>query len=80
MNWDQIKGNWNVVCDKIKLTWGKFSEDDLTEIAGQRSEFARMLQERYGYDQVAAVDAVDQFVDVMKVPTAAERARSKKHF
>ncbi len=36
MNWDQIKGNWQQVCDKIQVTWGKLSEDDLTAIAGRR--------------------------------------------
>ena len=36
MNWDQIKVNWTAVCDKIKCTWGKLSEDDLAAIGGQR--------------------------------------------
>lgn len=45
MNWDQIKCNWIQVCDKIKVTWGKLSEDDLAAIAG-------LLQERYGYAKV----------------------------
>ncbi len=35
MNWDQI-------------TWGKLSEEDLTMIAGQRDNFSRLLQERFG--------------------------------
>ena len=61
MNWDQIKRNWAAVSDKIKLTWGKLSEDDLTSIAGERDQFADLLQERYGYDKTVAVNAVDQF-------------------
>ena len=36
MNWDQIKCNWKEVSDRIKLTWGKLSEDDLTAITGKR--------------------------------------------
>ena len=63
MNWDQIKSNWKEVCDKIKRTWGKLSEDDLIAIAGSRDEFARLLQERYGYDRLVAVNAVDQFAE-----------------
>ena len=27
MNWDQSKCNWKQVSDKIKLTWGKMSEE-----------------------------------------------------
>ena len=38
MNWDQIKRNWKQVSDKIKVTWGKLSEKDLTTIAGDRDQ------------------------------------------
>ena len=61
MNWDQIKVNWKAVSDNIKLTWGKLSEDDLTAIAGQRDQFAVLLQERYGYTKAVAENKVDQF-------------------
>lgn len=80
MNWDQIKGNWKEVCDKIKLTWGKLSEDDLTAIAGQRNQFARMLQDRYGLDQLVAVNAVDQFAEQMTLRMPADWTRPKKNF
>ena len=61
MNWDQIKCGWKEVSDKIKLTWGKLSEDDLTAIAGQRNQLAVLLQDRYGYEKVVAEKKVDQF-------------------
>ena len=61
MDWDQIKGNWTEVTDKIKLTWGKLSEQDLTAIAGRREQLSRLLQEKYGYDKVDAENKVDQF-------------------
>ena len=60
MNWDQIKVNWAAVCDKIKCTWGKLSEDDLTAIAGRRGPLVGLLQERYGYAKVVAENKVDQ--------------------
>jgi uncharacterized protein YjbJ (UPF0337 family) len=65
MNWDQIKGNWKAVSDKIKVTWGKLSEDDLATIAGQRDEFAGLLQQRYGYARIDAEKKVDQFAQEM---------------
>ncbi len=71
MNWDQIKNNWNEVSDKIKLTWGKLSEDDITAIAGQRDQFARLLQERYGYEQENAENAVDQFAQRLDIRAEA---------
>lgn len=66
MNWDQIERNWAAVSDKIKLKWGKLSEDDLTSIAGQRDQFASLLHERYGYDKTVAMNAVDQFAERLK--------------
>jgi uncharacterized protein YjbJ (UPF0337 family) len=66
MNWDQIDKNWNEVSDKIKLTWGKLNEDDLTAIAGQRDPFVRTLQERYGYEKEIAENAVDDFAKALK--------------
>ena len=61
MNWDQIKRNWKQVSDKIKLTWGKLSEDDLAAIAGIRDLLSGMLQQRYGYATVLAETKVDDF-------------------
>jgi uncharacterized protein YjbJ (UPF0337 family) len=71
MNWDQIKNNWTEVSDRIKLTWGKLSEDDITTIAGQRDQFARLLQERYGYEQENAENAVDQFAKRLDIHAEA---------
>jgi uncharacterized protein YjbJ (UPF0337 family) len=61
VNWDQIKFNWKQVSDKIKLTWGKLSEDDLAAIAGNRDLLCGMLQQRYGYATVQAETKVDDF-------------------
>jgi uncharacterized protein YjbJ (UPF0337 family) len=47
------------VSHKIKLTWGKLSEDDIPTIAAQRDQFARLLQGRYGYEQDNAKSAVE---------------------
>jgi uncharacterized protein YjbJ (UPF0337 family) len=61
VNWDQIKCNWIQVCDKIKVTWGKLSEDDLAAVAGNRDLLSDMLQQRYGYAKVLADAKVDDF-------------------
>lgn len=61
MNWDDIRGNWKAARDQIKRTWGKLSEDDLIEIAGQRNQLVTVLQQRYGYDAVDAERRADQF-------------------
>lgn len=61
MNWDQIKCNWKQVSDKIKLTWGKLSENDLATIAGNRDLLSGLLQKRYGYAKMQAETIVDDF-------------------
>jgi uncharacterized protein YjbJ (UPF0337 family) len=66
MNWDQIKRNWNEVSDRIKRTWGRLSEDDLTAIAGRRDLLAGLLQERYAYAKVVAENKADQFARGLK--------------
>ena len=66
MNWDQIKSNWKQVCDKIQVTWGKLSEDDLTAIAGRREQLTGCLQERYGYARAMAEKKVDDFAQGLK--------------
>lgn len=60
MNWNQIKLNWQAVCEQIKLTWGKLSENDLAAIAGSREQFAQLLHARYGYSKSDAETRVDQ--------------------
>ena len=66
MNWDQIKSNWRQVSDKIKVTWGKLSEEDLATIAGRREQLTGCLQERYGYERKLAEQKVDDFAQGLK--------------
>ena len=66
MNWTQIKSNWKQVCDKIQVTWGKLSEDDMAAIDGQREQLTSVLQQRYGYERKLAEQKVDDFAQGLK--------------
>ena len=59
MNWDRIEGNWKQFTGNLKAQWGKLTDDDLTEINGNREVLEGKLQERYGY----AKDEVKHQVD-----------------
>ncbi len=59
MNWDQVKGNWKQVQGEAQKQWGKLTNDDLTQIEGERTKLAGRLQERYGY----AKDKADKEID-----------------
>lgn len=61
MNWDQIKGNWNVFQGKLREHWGKLTDDDWEEIAGQKDQLVGKLQERYGIAKEEAEQEVDRY-------------------
>ena len=60
MNWDQIKGNWKQVTGEAKSRWGKLTDDDLTEIEGERDKLVGKVQERYGIVKEEAERQVDE--------------------
>ena len=74
MNWDEIESNWKQVTDKIKVTWGKLSEDDLAAIAGKRDLLSSLLQERYGYEKAQADKKVDDFAQELSPEHATHNA------
>lgn len=49
MNNDIIKGKWAQFKGDVKEKWGDLTDDDLTQIDGQRDKLAGKLQERYGW-------------------------------
>jgi uncharacterized protein YjbJ (UPF0337 family) len=48
MNWDIVEGNWKQFKGKIRVRWGKLTDDQLELIAGKRVELAGKIQEAYG--------------------------------
>jgi uncharacterized protein YjbJ (UPF0337 family) len=70
MSWTQ-DGIWNTICDKIRRTWGKLSEDDLVAIAGQRQQLTTCLQTRYELETGEAEKRVEHFVQELKVKPAS---------
>lgn len=49
MNWDIIKGKWAQAKGSLKEKWGELTDDDLTQIDGEREKLAGKLQEKYGW-------------------------------
>jgi uncharacterized protein YjbJ (UPF0337 family) len=48
MNADTFQGKWNQFKGELKRQWGKFTDDDLTQIEGNYDKFKGKVQERYG--------------------------------
>jgi uncharacterized protein YjbJ (UPF0337 family) len=58
MNWDTVKGNWKQVAGSVREQWGKLTDDDLTQIEGQREQLVGMVQTRYGLAKEKAEEQV----------------------
>ncbi len=78
MNSDQMQGNWKQFSGKIKEQWGKLTDDDLTQAAGQKDQLVGKIQERYGIKKEEAQKQLDEFYKVHSEPatTAAAKARA----
>jgi uncharacterized protein YjbJ (UPF0337 family) len=63
MNRNIMEGNWKQLRGHIKEWWGTITDDELDQIDGQYDRFVGKLQEKYGYTQEEAEDAVSRFLD-----------------
>lgn len=61
MDWDRVAGNWKQFTGKAKSKWGELTDDELTEINGNREQLEGILQERYGLAKDKARDEVDSW-------------------
>jgi uncharacterized protein YjbJ (UPF0337 family) len=75
MNWDQIEGQWRQLSGQVKSTWGKLTDDDLTNIAGKRTVLVGKVQSRYGVLKDDAEKQVDKWV--AGVLSTVEKAEEK---
>ncbi|MGB4334518.1 MAG: CsbD family protein [Chromatiaceae bacterium] len=61
MNWNQAKGNSNQFMGKAKAKWGDLTDDELTQIAGERDALVGLIQTKYGILQEAAEQQVKEW-------------------
>ena len=78
MDWGQIQINWEQVCARIRVTWGKLSEDDLAAIAGDREALSSLLQERYRYRKAQADKRIEQFAEGLVLNRPAPKLGSTR--
>src|SRR5215467_5909449 len=69
MNTDQLKGKWHQLKGEAKIRWGKLTDDDLDQAAGQTEKLIGLLQERYGYARDRAEREVRAFEDLHTTTT-----------
>ncbi|HWQ13443.1 MAG TPA: CsbD family protein [Roseiflexaceae bacterium] len=59
--WDVIKGMWNQLKGEARMQWGRLTDDDWDQIAGNREKLIGRLQEEYGWDRMETERRVDEF-------------------
>ncbi len=59
MNSDVIKGKWAQLKGGVRSKWGDLTDDDLTQIDGEREKLSGKLQERYGWAKEEAEKNID---------------------
>ncbi|MDO5606306.1 MAG: CsbD family protein [Paracoccus sp. (in: a-proteobacteria)] len=61
MNWDIIAGKWDQLKGSVKEKWGELTDDELTQIAGNRDKMAGKLQEKYGWTKTEIDEKLNEF-------------------
>ncbi len=61
MDWNIIEGNWKQIKGKAQENWGKLTNDELDEAAGNREQLIGKIQEKYGIAKDEAEKQVDAF-------------------
>jgi len=62
MNTDILQGMWKQVRGDIKTQWGKLTDDELDQVAGQRDKLLGLIQQKYGENREAAEAALNKLL------------------
>ena len=63
MNRDTLQGKWHQLKGEAKSRWGKLTDDDLDQVAGNAEKLIGRIQERYGYAREQAEREVHEFTN-----------------
>jgi len=64
-NRDRIEGNWKQFAGSVKEQWGKLTDDEITQINGNREQLEGLIQARYGYAMEQAKREVEEWLGRM---------------
>jgi uncharacterized protein YjbJ (UPF0337 family) len=67
MNGDILNGQWKQLQGRIRQRWGRFTEDDLALIAGDRDVLMGKIQEYYGRSRVQAEYDLEDWLSIESI-------------
>ncbi len=62
MNEDVLKGKWKELKGRVKEKWGKLTDDDITQVEGNKEKLLGLLQQKYGYAKDKAEQEYTDFI------------------
>jgi uncharacterized protein YjbJ (UPF0337 family) len=68
MNEDILKGEWSQLKGRVRQEWGRFTNDDVARINGDREILLGRLQELYGRTREEAEEELEQFLSAEPRP------------
>ena len=71
MNEDILKGQWSQLKGRVRQEWGRFTNDDVARIDGDREVLLGRLQELYGRTREEAEEELKQFLSAEPRPRAS---------
>jgi uncharacterized protein YjbJ (UPF0337 family) len=71
MNGDILKGVWSQWKGRVRQQWGRFTDDDVARIDGDRELLLGRIQQLYGRTREAAEEELEQFLSAEPRPAAA---------
>ncbi len=60
---DVLKGSWKQLKGNVKKQWGELTDDEITEIEGDREALIGKIQAKYGRTRMEAEQEVADFLD-----------------
>ena len=66
MNKDISEGNWKEMRGQVKEWWGKLTDDDLEQAAGNGEQIVGLLQQKYGYTRQHAEEEFNRRIKGVK--------------
>jgi uncharacterized protein YjbJ (UPF0337 family) len=61
MTWDVVKGKWKELKGEARQQWGKLTDDDWQQVAGEKDKLVGKLQQRYGWSREEAERNADDY-------------------
>lgn len=65
--WSQIAGQWKQFAGEAKKKWSELTDDELSQINGDRKTLVGLLQKRYGIAKKEADKQIDVWANTLKV-------------